>query len=105
MFRGKAPKRRGYYVAKEVLEYTKIALDGSNSGLWLGITDESSEGNYVYPSDGIAQKLSWTFHPSFSNSRSANCLYMHPGYVTSRKWMVQYSCSSNTLAAICEWVI
>ena len=105
---GKIFEPRGDHVIKEVLKYAIIAWAGTsrtNPQTWLGITDESSEGNFVYPSDGQSHKLSWPFGMlgSYPNSRSSNCLLIHPDYVLSRG-MVHYSCSA-TLAAICEWAI
>ena len=101
---GKIFEPRSDHVMKEVLEYAKIAWDGANPQLWMGITDEASENNFVYHSDGQSQKLSWRF--SRSNSRSKNCLLIHHSYSTypSSHEMLHWDCSA-TLAAICEWVI
>ena len=105
---GKIFEPRSDQVIKEVLEYAIIAWVGTSSPApqtWLGITDESLEGNFVYHSDGQSHKLSWPFGilGSYPNSRSRNCLLVHPNYVLSHG-MVHWKCSAN-LAAICEWVI
>ena len=99
---GKIFEPRSDQVIKEVLEYAKIAWAGdsnTNPQLWMGITDEASEGNFVYHSDGQTHKLSWTAN----NSRNKNCLLIHHSYIPY-KYMTNLSCS-RTLAAICEWVI
>ena len=104
---GKIFEPRSDQVMKEVLEYAKIAWDNANPQLWMGITDESSEGNFVYPSDGQSHKLSsWRVFSGYPNSRSDNCLLIYPSYLVTdnRLQMLPWSCSAN-LAAICEWVI
>ena len=101
---GKIIEPRSDQVLREVLKYAKTAWDGANPATWMGITDESSEGNFAYPSDGQSHKLSWTFMTSInSNSRSTNCLLIHHSYLDLKK-MHHWACSAN-LAAICEWVI
>ena len=107
---GKIFEPRSDQVIKEVLEYAKIAWAGdssSNPRLWLGITDESSENNFVYHSDGQSHKLSSTFYSFYSlypNSRSVNCVYTHHSWGSVGLSLVHFSCSVS-LVAICEWVI
>ena len=92
---------------KEVLQYAKIAWAGdskTNPQLWMGITNETSEGNFVYHSDGQSQKLSWSLTRGYVNTRSNNCLLVHHSYSPNLNHMLYWPCSA-TLAAICEWVI
>ena len=101
---GKIFEPRSTQVMQEINKYALISWDGVDPQTWLGITDESSEGNFVYPSDGQSHKLS-SFRPQRSNSRSANCIFIHPSYTPSNNYMYVYKCTHTNPAAICEWVI
>ena len=90
---------------QEINKYARIAWDGADPRTWLGITDESLEGNFVYSSDGQSHNLS-SFDPEWDpNSRSKNCLFIHVSYTPSNNFMYHCRCSNTNQAAICEWVI
>merc|ERR1711963_566716 len=86
-------------VLEEVLKQAKIECGGANPQIWLGITDKTSENNFVYHSDGQPQKLNWAF--GRTNNGTINCLLVHHSYVTSYRTMLHWDCSKS-LAAICE---
>ena len=93
-------------VMLEVLKYAKGIWEPISPQIWVGITDKTSEGKFVYYSNGQSHTLPWGF--ASTNDSNKNCVLVHWGYSQSThgyyKKLYQYSCSSANPVAICEWV-
>ena len=102
---GKIFEPQSDQVIQEVLKYAKDIWTPANPYIWVGITDKTSEGTFVYYSNGQSHTLPWGF--ASSNDSTKNCLLVSCMQSTHSfyKKLYQYKCSNITPVAICEWVI
>ena len=96
-------------VIQEVLKYAKDIWKPESPRIGVGITDKTSEGKFVYYSNGQSHTLPWGFASGSSNNSNRNCLLVHWRYIqSSNAWykkLYHFNCSNASQVAICEWAI
>ena len=104
---GKIFEPQSDQVMLEVLKYAKNIWEPKSPQIWVGITDKTSEGIFVYYSNGQSHRLPWGFVSS--NDPNRNCLFVHWNYMQAANWAYKKfyhnHCSSAHPVAICEWVL
>ena len=104
---GKIFEPQSDQVMLEVLKYAKGIWEPISPQIWVGITDKTSEGKFVYYSNGQSHTLPCGFIST--NDSNKNCLLVHWGYSQSThgyyKKLYHYHCSTTTPVAICERLI